>query len=143
MFGFVRGVRGRAVAVVLFVAGVVVVGSGAGMVPAQATAAPAISSPSTHITAGTYHTCALISDGTVTCWGYNGNGQLGDGSNTNSNVPVAVTGGVLAGKTVTEITAGGSHTCALIWMGQSPAGETTISGSSVTAATRTVMFQSR
>ena len=55
----------RFVVFALFVAGVVV-GSGAGMVPAQATAAPAISSPSTHITAGAYHTCALISDGTVT-----------------------------------------------------------------------------
>ena len=103
----------RFVVFALFVAGVVV-GSGAGMVPAQATAAPAISSPSTHITAGTHHTCALISDGTVTCWGYNGNGQLGTGDNTNSNVPVAVAGGALTDKTVTQITAGNRHTCALI-----------------------------
>ena len=103
----------RFVVFALFVTGVVV-GSGAGMVPAQATAAPAISSPSTHITAGTHHTCALISDGTVTCWGYNGAGQLGDGSTTDRNVPVAVTGGVLAGKTVTDITAGSGYTCALI-----------------------------
>ena len=113
MFGFVRGARGRAVAVVLVVAGVVV-GSGAAMVPAQATAAPAISSPSTNITAGDSHTCALISDGTVTCWGNNYSGQLGDGSNTDSHVPVAVTGGALTNKTVTDITAGGGHTCALI-----------------------------
>ena len=48
----------RFVVFALFVAGVVV-GSGAGMVPAQATAAPAISSSSTHITAGLAHTCAL------------------------------------------------------------------------------------
>jgi alpha-tubulin suppressor-like RCC1 family protein len=68
----------------------------------------------TDITAGAYHTCALISDGTVTCWGYNSYGQLGDGSNTNRNVPVAVTGGALTGKTVTDITAGVAHTCALI-----------------------------
>ncbi len=91
-----------------------VVGSGAGMVPAQATAAPVISSPSTHITAGAYHTCALISNGTVTCWGDNSNGQLGTGDNTYRNVPVAVTGGALANKTVTHITAGAYHTCALI-----------------------------
>ncbi len=84
------------------------------MVPARATAAPAISSPSTNITAGAFHTCALISDGTVTCWGYNEAGQLGDGSNTDSNVPVAVAGGVLTNKTVTDITAGYLHTCALI-----------------------------
>ena len=44
----------------------------------------------TDITAAASHTCALISDGTVTCWGYNSQGQLGDGSNTDSNVPMAV-----------------------------------------------------
>ena len=103
----------RFVVFALFVAGVVV-GSGAGMVPAQATAAPVVSSPSTDIAAGYSHTCALISDGTVTCWGNNYSGQLGDGSTTNSNLPVAVTGGALAGKTVTDITAGYYHTCALI-----------------------------
>jgi len=103
----------RFVVFALFVAGVVV-GSGAGMVPAQATAAPVIISPSTNITAGAYHTCALISDGTVTCWGNNSAGQLGTGSNTASNVPVAVTGGALTNKTVTQITAGAYHTCALI-----------------------------
>ena len=68
----------------------------------------------TQITAGTYHTCALISDGTATCWGDNSYGQLGNGSNTDSNVPVAVTGGALANKTVTDITGGEFHTCALI-----------------------------
>jgi len=104
MFGFVRG---RAVAVVFVLAGVVV-GSGAGMVPAQATASPVIISPTTDITAGDTHTCALISDGTVTCWGNNGFGGLGDGGNTDRNVPVAVTGGALANKTVTDITAGGA-----------------------------------
>ena len=109
MLSFMR----RFVVFVLFVVGVVV-GSSAGMMPAQATAAPAISSPSTHITAGMYHTCALISDGTVACWGANDVGQLGDGSYTGSNVPVAVTGGALANKTVTDIAAGYFHTCALI-----------------------------
>ena len=64
----------------------------------------------TQITAGTYHTCALISDGTATCWGDNSYGQLGNGSNTDSNVPVAVTGGALANKTVTDITGGEFHT---------------------------------
>ena len=103
----------RFVVFVLFVTGVVV-GSGAGMAPARATTAPVIISPSTDITAGAAHTCALISDGTVTCWGYNVDGQLGTGDNTSRNVPVAVTGGVLTDKTVTHITAGGSHTCALI-----------------------------
>jgi alpha-tubulin suppressor-like RCC1 family protein len=68
----------------------------------------------TQITAGQDHTCALISDGTITCWGYNGVGTLGTGDLIDSNVPVAITGGALTGKTVTQITAGSGHTCALL-----------------------------
>jgi alpha-tubulin suppressor-like RCC1 family protein len=35
------------------------------------------------IVAGSSHTCALRSDGSVVCWGYNGFGQLGTGSTAN------------------------------------------------------------
>ena len=33
------------------------------------------------VATGYYHTLALKSDGTVWAWGFDGNGQLGDGSN--------------------------------------------------------------
>ena len=51
---------------------------------------------------------ALASDGTVYSWGDNSGGQLGDGTNTNSNVPVAVdtSHSSIAGKTVTQISNG-------------------------------------
>jgi hypothetical protein len=42
------------------------------------------------IAAGAYHTCALLSTGGVQCWGYNGNGQLGDGTQTDRLVPTSV-----------------------------------------------------
>lgn len=46
---------------------------------------------------GSYHTCALA-EAKAYCWGYNGLGQLGNGTKTESSVPVAVdTTGVLAG----------------------------------------------
>ena len=67
----------------------------------------------TAITAGDYHTCA-VADGRAYCWGNNSAGQLGNNSTTDSRVPVAVdTSGVLAGRTVTAISAGDSHTCAV------------------------------
>ena len=44
------------------------------------------------IAAGYYHSCALTTSGVVKCWGYNFYGELGDGTNTSSNVPVDVSG---------------------------------------------------
>ena len=58
-----------------------------------------------------YHTCGLTSRGAAYCWGYNGDGQLGDGTTTNSNNngPQAVIGGLK----FTSIQTGGYHTCGL------------------------------
>ena len=36
----------------------------------------------TEIAVGEYHSCALLDDGSVKCWGYNGFGQLGIGNTT-------------------------------------------------------------
>ncbi|MDQ0063086.1 RCC1 domain-containing protein, partial [Paenibacillus harenae] len=43
------------------------------------------------VAAGYAHSLALNSDGTVLAWGFNGGGQLGDGSTTNRSSPVQVT----------------------------------------------------
>ena len=68
----------------------------------------------TQIAVGLDHTCALDSTGAAYCWGSNADGQLGNGSLTSSSVPVAVlASGALNGKTLTQITAGLDHTCAL------------------------------
>jgi alpha-tubulin suppressor-like RCC1 family protein len=60
------------------------------------------------IGAGESHTCALLSDNTVRCWGYNGNGQLGNGTVSNASTPVPVSGL----NTATAISVGSNHTCA-------------------------------
>ena len=44
------------------------------------------------VTAGRYHTCAVLTSGAVKCWGDNSNGQLGDGRPVGSSSPVAVSG---------------------------------------------------
>jgi alpha-tubulin suppressor-like RCC1 family protein len=36
------------------------------------------------------HTCVVVAGGEVRCWGWNMMGQLGDGSEANSNIPVVV-----------------------------------------------------
>lgn len=42
------------------------------------------------IAAGEYHTLAVSSTGTVYAWGFNGYGQLGNGTTVNSNLPQVV-----------------------------------------------------
>jgi alpha-tubulin suppressor-like RCC1 family protein len=62
------------------------------------------------LTAGAYHTCALDTGGAVLCWGANGNGQLGDGGQSDSALPVNVSG--VSGQ-VSQLSAGFTHTCAV------------------------------
>ena len=66
------------------------------------------------VSAGSYHSLALCSDGTVAAWGANGSGQLGNNRFSDSSIPVLVTqGGVLAGKTVVSVAAGADYSLAL------------------------------
>ncbi|GDX40608.1 hypothetical protein LBMAG21_09000 [Armatimonadota bacterium] len=58
---------------------------------------------------GNYHSLALKSDGTIWAWGYNAVGQLGDGTTTDRNTPVQVSG--LTG--VTQVVGGSYHSLSL------------------------------
>jgi len=66
----------------------------------------------TAVAAGVGHTCAL-KGGQVYCWGWNSDGQLGDGTTTPRNTPTLVADGVMGNSGVTAIAAIGWHTCAL------------------------------
>lgn len=67
----------------------------------------------TAVGVGHSHACA-VADSLVFCWGANASGQLGQNNTTPSLVPVAVlTTGVLSGKTITDVSGGTAHTCAV------------------------------
>ncbi|MDQ6731053.1 MAG: hypothetical protein M3022_12330 [Actinomycetota bacterium] len=78
------------------------------------------------ISAGDAHTCAILSNGSVRCWGFGGDGRLGYG-NTNSvgdgvgaDLSTATVGpidfgsGPMGPHTAIAISAGGAHTCAIL-----------------------------
>lgn len=59
------------------------------------------------ISAGYSNTCAIANNDKVYCWGDNTNGQLGNGTNVSSLVPVPVDmSGVLSGKTIKYVSVG-------------------------------------
>ena len=74
----------------------------------------------TAIASGRYHTCAILDNASVKCWGSNNNGQLGigdtftRGDNANEmgdNLPTVDLG---TGRTATAIASGMHHTCAIL-----------------------------
>lgn len=69
--------------------------------------------PVRELAAGGDHTCALLEDGTVRCWGKNDAGQLGDGTTNDAATPVVVPG--LNG--AIQVVTGLRHTCVLFQNG--------------------------
>lgn len=72
------------------------------------------------VSVGSSHSCAVMRDGRVKCWGYNAYGKLGDATTLSRSAPVAVSG--LDGKTdaftAVAVSAGDAHTCAVLKSGR-------------------------
>ncbi len=66
--------------------------------------------PAVPVSPGAYHTCALVVDGSVKCWGRNDLGQIGDATTSNRSFPAPVVG---LGSGVTAVSTGSFHSCAL------------------------------
>ena len=63
------------------------------------------------VAAGDNHTCGILADGSVWCWGSDDSGQLGDGMTANSVVPKKITALPQSAK---SIAAGTVNTCAIL-----------------------------
>ena len=66
----------------------------------------------TALALGTTHSCAILDDNSLVCWGDNTYGQIGDGTTQEKNTPVAVNLG--DGRFAKAIAAGQNHTCAIL-----------------------------
>ncbi|MEL0332101.1 MAG: ELWxxDGT repeat protein, partial [Candidatus Poseidoniales archaeon] len=67
----------------------------------------------TQVANGYRHTCAMLENGSLMCWGENSNGQLGNGqSYSTQTTPLWVDLG--AGRTATRIDASNDNTCAIV-----------------------------
>lgn len=78
---------------------------------------PVISAPAaTSIAVGAQHACAWQTGGGAWCWGDNTYGKLGDGTTTRRTTPVPVVGEGGAGALgdISTLSAGHSHTCAVL-----------------------------
>ena len=66
------------------------------------------------LSTGAYHTCAILDNGDLKCWGRDYYGQLGDGgSNTDTNTPSSTAINLGTGRTAVAVSAY-SHTCAIL-----------------------------
>ena len=76
--------------------------------------------PAVQLDAGWWHTCALLANGFVRCWGWNENGELGHGGTERFGDEPGEMGDSLPftrlgdGLMAVRVAAGGSHGCALL-----------------------------
>jgi len=105
---------------ILFAVVLAAVGATGPADPAAGRQAEVALTGATAVDVGDDHTCARLSTARVRCWGDNDNGQLGNNSVLDSDVPVTVLnlagGGPLTG--VSTVVAGDDHSCARLANGQ-------------------------
>lgn len=116
--------RRTLIVVIALLAGLTVVVTTTGPGAADGNEAPGSPLAYRSLSAGTSHTCAILDDGRLKCWGDNGQGRLGlgdfvdrgdDPGEMGEHLPAVDLG---TGRTATSVVASEAHTCALIDNGQ-------------------------
>jgi len=69
----------------------------------------------TSISAGENHNCAVLEDANIRCWGSNASGKLGNGTINDASTPTRVVG---LASTASAVSAGESHSCAIMSTGK-------------------------
>ena len=67
----------------------------------------------TTLSSGNGHTCAILDNGAVSCWGDGIGGQLGNGGTSNKLTPT-LTSSLGPGRTAVALSSGNGHTCAIL-----------------------------
>jgi alpha-tubulin suppressor-like RCC1 family protein len=88
--------------------------TGANAAGSSACARETAGHPARSIEVGMLHSCAVLENGTVRCWGFNGDGRLGNGTEASSTIPVSVAGITQA----RAVDASVVHSCALLEEGK-------------------------
>ena len=65
------------------------------------------------LSSGEYHTCAILDNGAVSCWGDGAYGRLGNGATSDKLTPT-LTSSLGTGRTAVALSSGYSHTCAIL-----------------------------
>jgi hypothetical protein len=102
----------RALRLLAVAAGLVALAATAGSTSRAASDAAPVRAAA--VAAGLAHTCVLTAAGAVSCWGYNGHDELGNGQTGGSVTPVAVAG---MSTGIANISVGVRHSCAVTSVG--------------------------
>ncbi|MCB1014116.1 MAG: carboxypeptidase regulatory-like domain-containing protein [Acidimicrobiales bacterium] len=119
-----RGRRLLVAAVLLTGALVMTAGSSASPAAADGNEAPGAPTAYRALSAGTTHACAIVSGGSLRCWGANGNGQLGQGTTSALGNEPREMGAFLppvdlgTGRNAKDISVSSIHSCAVLDNGQ-------------------------
>ncbi|MCA9592908.1 MAG: S8 family serine peptidase [Myxococcales bacterium] len=83
------------------------------------TASVALGAPAVKVAAGGYHSCALLTDGSVRCWGYGLEGALGSGQTATigDDEPPTAIAPVALGAAAVDVSCGAAFSCALLETG--------------------------
>ena len=66
----------------------------------------------TDLSVGNHHSCALLDNGSITCWGLNNYGQLGENTTTNRRIPVYAH--LPTGSPAVSVSVGPHSSCAIL-----------------------------